>query len=214
MLYFQLLLLACALEWKVCTSSFQPEIRLEQTDSCRSKAKFEWLIFEDEKGLANCTILYNTTENLTESSAESPESFPMLERSGTSTIGGLVLGQTYFIQIVCKKARSNTVQFSIQDKDCSLLEKPVTTTDSSVVEFKEQTSFLGKPDSVLGIVFALFGLLIIMVTTFYIVRKVRRRQRLERIRRYLGSSLIDPFENMQDRDQENGRERLIESTES
>ncbi|WAR23509.1 hypothetical protein MAR_037178 [Mya arenaria] len=89
------------------------------------------------------------------------------------------------------------------------------TTPSPVVEFHEKTSFFGTRDSVLGAVFALLGLGIIFITCFYVLRKYRRRQRLERIRNYLGSTVIDPFDNLQSHSElDSGSERLIEITDS
>ena len=64
------------------------------------------------------------------------------------------------------------------------------------VVFKDESSLFSSKDSILGIVFGLCGFLLIIVTTFYVLRKVRRRQRLQRIRRYLGyvsSVLSAPF---------------------
>ncbi|XP_045158183.2 uncharacterized protein LOC123524208 [Mercenaria mercenaria] len=207
-----LMVTSLGLQWKLSASTVAPVIKLELTDSCKTEAEFEWLIFEEDSGLANCAIIYDNTESFSPNSSKYFEKYSMLPNSGTFSIKELVLGQNYSVQIVCGKTTSDVLSFSIEDKDCPVGNEGATS-DTPVV-FKEQTSLLGTRDSVLGIVFALFGLLIIIVTTFYIVRKIRRRQRLERIRRYLGSSLIDPFENMQDREQENGSERLIESTDS
>ena len=55
------------------------------------------------------------------------------------------------------------------------------------VYYQEQSGFLfGSRDSVLGILFGLFGLMIILVTSYYLWRRYRTRQRRQRIRSYLG----------------------------
>ena len=80
--------------------------------------------------------------------------------------------------------------FSIKDKHCDDSNTPSITPDSEVVEFKDESPFFGRRDSVLGVVFGLFGLLIILVSLFYVSLRVRRRQRRERIRRYLGYGIL------------------------
>lgn len=103
-----------AVEWKICASAASPVIRLDLTDSCRSEAEFEWLILENGDSLANCTIQYNTVGDFSVNSSKIVERVPLMENSGTFTIKGLLLVQTYSVQIVCIKASSDALPFSIQ----------------------------------------------------------------------------------------------------
>ena len=77
------------------------------------------------------------------------------------------------------------------------------------VMFKDDTSILGTRDSLLGMFIGLLGLIIIAVTTFYVVRKIRRRNRLERIRRYLGyvSLFIESLNHLLDKPMFNSPEK-------
>ena len=56
------------------------------------------------------------------------------------------------------------------------------------VVYEKQTGLFqgGTQDTVLGIVFGLFGFAIILVTSYYLWRRYRNRQRRQRIRSYLG----------------------------
>lgn len=209
-----LLVTVFGLEWRHLDAT-DPEIRLTVDDSCRSAAKIEWLVLTSNEELTNCTIFYDTAENFSKGLAHSHDTLRSMTESEAFIINGLKPDRNYSVGIICSSVLSEVLTFNVSDSDCSTFNKDDTTPTNEVVVFKEQTSFLGTRDSVLGIVFGLFGLLIIIVTSFYVLRKVRRRQRLERIRRYLGSSLIDPFQNMEDREPSMASERLIEeNTES
>jgi hypothetical protein len=89
-------------------------IRVELSDSCRTEAKFEWLIFEDETSLPNCSIVYEKHDIFDSNISKYLDQLSTLKNSGTFTIKELVLGENYSVQIVCKKAHSDILTFSIE----------------------------------------------------------------------------------------------------
>lgn len=74
----------------------------------------------------------------------------------------------------------------LSDATCTEATTTEENVGSSVVEFKDSSSFLGTRDSVLGVIFGSVGFAIIVVASFYLILRFRRRRRWERIRRYLG----------------------------
>ncbi|KAL4236078.1 hypothetical protein ACF0H5_004464 [Mactra antiquata] len=204
------IILMLSINLKFCESA-SPKIKVLKDDSCQSMAEFEWIIFEMADEASNCSIYSGTTDGFSHDDNHELEYYPTMKNGGSFKIPDLIVGINYSVQIRCSTVSSDIFSFNVDDKECPTVS---TEGDSSVVVFQEKTSLLGTRDSILGIVVGLFGVTIILVTTFYIVRKVRHRQRLERIRRYLGSSLIDPFENIRDHEPESGSERLIEQNDS
>ena len=101
-------------EWELGSSVVVPEIRLELTDSCRTEAEFEWLIFEDDNSLANCSIIYERRDIFYSNSSKHLEQYTKLKNSGTFTIKKLDLGENYSVQIVCGKVHSDVLTFSIE----------------------------------------------------------------------------------------------------
>ncbi|XP_052776393.1 uncharacterized protein LOC128214143 [Mya arenaria] len=193
------------------------EIDVVLLRSCGNTATFEYNIYDAktleicEFGCWNCSAEYNVVGNQL---SIGRQEFQHLDASGELKLDGLTIGFHYTLQLVCGDIASDKALFntSVGNNTC---DEGQGTTPSPVVEFHEKTSFFGTRDSVLGAVFALLGLGIIFITCFYVLRKYRRRQRLERIRNYLGSTVIDPFDNLQSHSElDSGSERLIEITDS
>lgn len=185
-------------------------IKRSLSSLCRSSAEFEWHILnQDDIDVHNCSIRYGPIgQKMIVDIFADVKSF-----SGHFNLENLTSGVNYSVQISCENSQSEPEFFIITGSECS--ESNLLTSNDEVVVFQETTPLLGTRDSVLGIVFGLFGFLIIIVTTFYIVRKIRRRRRLERIHAYLGSSMTDPFGNLNiSMDQEMASARLIESADT
>lgn len=195
-------------------SSGNTEIKLDIHSQCADSAELGWtLIIANNtiKFLSNCSLVSKY------SSSSKPvlyHRFPFLPRQGVYKLEDkLFAGGKYLFSIRCADTVSNTVTVIASD-NCPV----VNSTHGPDVVYQEQTGlFSGTKDSVLGIVIGLLGVLIIIVTSFYLLRRYRMRQRRLRIRSYLGASLIDPFTSMQNRMDEieaNGGQRLMESSDS
>jgi len=199
----------------VSMDSLSPELRCTKTDPCKSLAVFEWqLMGYEESTPRNCTVVYAPSEQFLAGQVKTYKTYINISVTGSFTLNGMNSGELYSVQIRCDKAMSEVVRAKFYVDNCGAAKD-----DDTVIEYKEPPSLLGGRDSMLGIVFGLFGLLIILVTTTVIWKRYRHRQRRERIRRYLGTSQIDPFENLQLRidNQESGGsgvDRLIGSTDS
>lgn len=197
------------------SSKSTTEIILDVLSECADTAELGWFTNDDAlKFLSNCSFVspYGLQHN-----PVLYHHFPVLHTHGVYKLEDkLLAGGLYWFQIRCEDLVSNAVSITALGTDnCTQI---TNTTRSPEVVYQEQTGlFFGSQDSLLGIVFGLLGLLIILVTSFYLWRRYRNRQRRQRIRSYLGASLIDPFANMQNRIDEieaNGGQRLMGSADS
>ncbi|KAH3828957.1 hypothetical protein DPMN_130945 [Dreissena polymorpha] len=194
-------------------------IEVKLTSICSSKVTLSYSIFDSKTAESceyrcwNCTAKYRELGS-SDGGLRKVE-YSHLNADGEIRLDGLSAESNYSIHLKCGAIQSNEVFFFTEGTNTSCPDDIIpSSTLSPVMVFHEDT-LLGTRDSVLGIVFSLLGLLIILITTFYVVRKIRRRRRLERIRTYLGSTIIDPFENLQNRiEEDSGSQRLIEAREN
>lgn len=188
------------------------EVLLENV--CASTASLEWLFFprdSNAKGLNSCCVRFDLHEQFM-ANISHIQLYKFLPNNGIFKLFGLIPGRQYSLDVSCGTSRSNVTTFSASDVACTGENKSDVESEVPVM-FEDKSSLFSSKYSILGIVFGLCGFLIIIVTSFYVLRKVRRRQRLQRIRRYLGSSLVDPFENLEIRmpHDDSSSERLMGS---
>jgi len=88
------------------------EIELGFIRSCNSTATFEYLIFTDSKGLSNCSVHYDIQELFTSIKLAKEKWYNYLNQSGTITVGQLVEGHNYAIQLTCGDVYSKSINFS------------------------------------------------------------------------------------------------------
>lgn len=195
-------------------SSEMTKIQLNVISSCADDVELGWMIFtpDDELlSLSNCSL--TVSEHLEKPAVD--HWFPILHRQGTYKLGDkLFNGLRYSFQMKCGRIGSNSVLLTALDNCTQAKNK---SHDPDVVYEKQTGLFGSTQDTVLGVMFGLFGFAIILVTSYYLWRRYRNRQRRQRIRSYLGASLIDPFANMQNRMDEmeaSGGQRLIGSSDS
>lgn len=197
----------------------QTEIKLDVISDCVDAAALGWTVFSFDDAitfLTNCSVSYSVgAQNDLLQKPMVYHYFPVLKKHGVYNLRDwLLAGRQYWFNIKCGNIVSNAVSITALD-NCTQVGN---TTHSPDVVYQEQTGlFSSTQDSVLGIVIGLLGVIIILVTSFYLWKRYRNRQRRQRIRSYLGASLIDPFANMQNRMEEieaSGGQRLMGSTDS